>query len=57
MTTILLWLFMEKLLTGKFFTRNKQEYSKKEVKPLKRRNLNPIVVPDDVDHFTGIMKA
>ena len=47
-----LWLLMKKWLP-----RNKHEYSKNEVKPLKRRNLNPVIVPDDVDHFSEISEA
>ena len=33
--------FQEKMFSKKTFTRNKQENSENEVKPLKRRNLNP----------------
>ena len=31
----------EKMFSKKTFTRNEQENSENEVKPLKRRNLNP----------------
>ena len=44
----------EKMFYKKTFTRNKQENSENKVKPLKRRNLNPVIVPDDVDHFSKI---
>ena len=47
----------EKLFSKKNFTRNKQENSENEVKPLRRRNLNPGIVPDDVDHFSEISEA
>ena len=47
----------EKMTTKKMFTRNKQEISENEVKTLKRRNLNPVIVPDDVDHFSEISEA
>ena len=35
----------------------KQENSKNEVKPLKRRNLNPVIVPGDVDDFSEILEV
>ena len=38
-------------------TKRNQRNSKNEVKPLKRRNLNPGIVPDDVDHFREISEA
>ena len=38
-------------------TENKQENSEDEVKNLERRNLNPVIVPDDVDHFSDISEA
>ena len=44
----------EKMFSKKTFTRNKRENSKNEVRTLKRRNLNPGIVPDDVDHFNEI---
>ena len=44
----------EKITYRRIFKRNKQENSNNEVKPLKRRNLNPVMVPDDVDHFSEI---
>ena len=47
----------EKMFSKKTFTRNKQENSKNEVRPLKRRNLNPGIVPDDVDHFSETSDA
>ena len=50
-------IFQETMTTKKMFTRNKQENSKNEVKPLKRRNLNPVIVLDDVDHFSEISEA
>ena len=46
-----------KMFPNKTFARNKQENSENEVKPSKRRNLNPIIVPDDVDHFSEISEA
>ena len=45
------------MITKKRFTRNKQENSKNEEKPLKRRNLSPMIVPDDVDHCSKISEA
>ena len=39
------------------FTKSKQGNSKNEVKPLKRSNLNPGIVPDDVQHFSEISEA
>ena len=45
------------MFAKKTFTRNKPENSKDEVKPSKRKNLNPINVPDDVDHFSDISEA
>ena len=47
----------EKMTTNKICTKNKQENSKNEVKPSKQRNLNPVIVPDDVDHFSVISEA
>ena len=47
----------EKMSSKKTFTRNKQENSENKVKPLKRRNLNPVLVPDDVNHFREISEA
>ena len=47
----------EKMFSQKTFTRNKQENSKNEVRPSKRRNLNPEIVPDDVDRFSEISEA
>ena len=44
----------EKMFAMKTFTRNKQGNPENEVKPSKQRNLNPIIVPDDVDHFSEI---
>ena len=44
----------EKMFGKKTFTKNKQENSKNEVQPLKRRNLNPRFPPDDVNHFSVI---
>ena len=44
----------EKMTTKKIFTRNKQENSENDVKPSKRRNLNPVIVLYDVDHFSEI---
>ena len=44
----------EKMFPKKTFTRNKQENSENEVKPSKQRNLNPEIIPDDVDHFSEI---
>ena len=41
----------------KTFTRDKQENSKNEVRPSKRRNLSPGIVPDDVDRFSEISEA
>ena len=42
----------EKMITKKNFTRNKQKNSRNELKPLKRRNLNLVIVLDDIDHFS-----
>ena len=50
-------LSQEKMSSKKTFTRNKRENSKNEVRPLKRRNINPVIVPDDVDHFSEISEA
>ena len=47
----------EKMFPKKTFIRNKQENSKNEVKPSKKRNLNPILVPDDVDHYSEISEV
>ena len=47
----------EKMFFKKTFTRNKQENSKNEARPSKRSNLNPGIVPDDVDHSSEISEA
>ena len=47
----------EKTFSKKTFTRNKQGNSKNEVRPSKRRNLNPGIVPDDLEHFSEISEA
>ena len=47
----------EKTISKKTFTRNKQENSKNEVRPSKRRNLNQGIVSDDVDYFSEIPEA
>ena len=47
----------EKITTKKIFTGNKREKSKNEVKPLKLRNLNLVIAPDDIYHFSGTSKA
>ena len=47
----------EKMFCKKTFTRNKQDNSENEVKPLKRRNLNIGIVPDNVDHSSEISEA
>ena len=47
----------EKMTTKKIFTRNKQEISRNEVKPLERRNLSPLIVPEDVDNFRKISES
>ena len=47
----------DKMFSKKTFTRNKQENSKNEVRPSKRRNLNPGIEPDDVDRFSEISEA
>ena len=47
----------EKMFCKKTFTSNKQENSENEIKPSKRTNLNPVIVPDDVDHFSEIPEA
>ena len=47
----------EKMFSQKTFTRKKQENSKNEVRPSKRRNLNPEIVPDDVDRLSEISEA
>ena len=49
--------FQEKMFSKKNFTRNIQGNSKNEEKPLKRRNLNPVIVPDNVDHSSEIPEA
>ena len=46
-----------KMFSKKTFTRKKQGISRNEVKPLKRRNLNPVIEPDDVDQFSEIAEA
>ena len=46
-----------KMFSKKTFTKNIQRNSKNEVKPLKQRNLNPEIVPDNVDRFSEISKA
>ena len=48
---------LEKMTTKKMFTENEQGNSRNEVNPLKRRNLNLSIVPDDVDHFSEISEA
>ena len=45
------------MTTKKMFTENEQGNSRNEVNPLKRRNLNLSIVPDDVDHFSEISEA
>ena len=45
------------MFSKKIFTRNKQENSENEVKPLNRRNLNPGIIPDDVHRFYEISEA
>ena len=47
----------KKMFSKKTFTRKKQENSKNEVRPSKRRNLNPEIVPDDVDRFSQISEV
>ena len=47
----------EKMFSKITFARKKQENSKNEVRPLKRRNLNPEIVPDNVDHFSEISET
>ena len=47
----------EKMFFKKTFTRKKQENSKNAVRPSKRRNLNPEIVPDDVDRFSEISET
>ena len=47
----------DKIFSKKTFTKNIQRNSKNEVKPLKQRNLNPGIVPDDVDRFSEISEA
>ena len=42
----------EKMFFQETFTRNKQENTENEVKPLKRRNLNPGIIPDLCFFFT-----
>ena len=46
-----------KMFPNKTFARNKQENSENKVKPSKRRNSNPGIVPYDVDHFSEILEA
>ena len=45
------------MFSKKTFTRNKQENSENNIEALKRRNLNPVIVPGDVDHFSEIFEA
>ena len=47
----------EKMFSKKTFTRNKQENSENEERPLKRRNLNPGIIPDDVNRLSEISEA
>ena len=47
----------EKMITKKMFTRKKQEKSRNKVKPLKWRNLNRVIAPDNVDHFRKTSEA
>ena len=44
------------MTTKTIFTRNKQENSKNKLKPLKRRNLNSVIVPEDVNYFSETLK-
>ena len=57
MTMILLWLLKKECFPRKLLQEKEQENSKNEVRPSKRRNLNPEIVPDDVDHFSEISEA
>ena len=54
---LMIIVFQEKTFSKKTFTINRRENSKNEVRPLKRRNLNPRIVTDDVDHFSEISEA
>ena len=47
----------EKMFSKKTFTWNKQDNSENKIKPLKQRNLNPVLAPDDVDLFSEISEA
>ena len=48
---------MKKCFPRKLLQEKKQENSKNEVGPSKRRNLNPEIVPDDVDRFSEVSEA
>ena len=41
------------MFSKKNFTRKKQENSKNGVRPSKQRNLDPGIVPGDVDRFSS----
>ena len=47
----------EKMFSQKTSTRNKQENSENKIKLLKRRNLNPANIPDDVHRLSEISEA
>ena len=47
----------EKMFSKKTFAKNTQENCKNEVRPLKRRNLNPGIILDDAHRFTEILEA
>ena len=47
----------QKMIAFKTFTRNKQGNSKNEVKPLQQRNLNLVIVPEDIDYFSETLEA
>ena len=46
-----------KMFAKKTFTRNKQGNYKNKLKPPKKINLNPEIVPDNVDHLNEISEA
>ena len=45
------------MFANKTFTRNKQGNSKNKIKPSERKNLNPRIAPDDLNHFSEVSEA
>ena len=56
MTAILLWLLKKKCFPRKLL-QGKNKKTENEVRPSKRRNLNPRIVPEDVDRSSEISQA